>query len=76
MARKNYKQVDSRNVPAFLQQGAAIIDVRRSDEWRSTGIVAGSHLLTFFDDYGSCQPEEWLRQLDQLVPVEQPLLLI
>ena len=76
MIRKKYKQVRSADTPELLQQGAAIIDVRRSDEWRLTGIVAGSQLLTFFDDQGNSQPEEWLRQLDLLVPVEQPLLLI
>lgn len=76
MPRRTYSQVKSRNVPEALQQGAAIIDVRRSDEWQLTGVVSGSHLLTFFDEYGGCQPEEWLQQLDQLVPVEQPLLLI
>ncbi len=76
MARKIFKQVKSVDTLELLQQGAAIIDVRRPDEWQLTGIVAGSHLLTFFDEYGGCQPEKWLRQLDQLVSIEQPLLLI
>lgn len=76
MARKKFKHVKSVDTLELLQQGAAIIDVRRPEEWQLTGIVAGSHLLTFFDEYGGCQPEEWLRQLDQLVPVEQSLLLI
>ena len=71
-----YKQASIVETQELLRQGAAIIDVRRLEEWQLTGIVAGSHLLTFFDAQGNCQPEEWLRQLDQLVPVEQPLLLI
>ncbi|MEA3544124.1 MAG: hypothetical protein U9R69_02765 [Thermodesulfobacteriota bacterium] len=76
MFQRKYKQIKSADTPEFLRRRVAIVDIRRSEEWRLTGVVAGSHLLTFFDDYGSCQPEEWLRQLDQLVPVEQPLLLI
>jgi len=76
MTQRKYRQVRSADTLDLLQQGAAIIDVRRPEEWQLTGIVAGSHLLTFFDVLGNCKPEEWLRQLDQLVPVEQPLLLI
>lgn len=76
MTQGKFKQVRSADTPELLQQGAAIIDIRRPEEWRLTGIVAGSHLLTFFDGQGDSQPEEWLRQLDQLVPVEQPLLFI
>ena len=76
MIRKKYKHISSADTQKLLQQGAAIIDVRRPDEWQLTGIVAESHLLTFFDAQGDSQPEEWLRQLDLLVPVEQPLLLI
>lgn len=71
-----YKQANIAETQELLKQGAAIIDVRRLEEWQLTGIVTGSHLLTFFDAQGNSQPEEWLRQLDQLVSVEQPLLLI
>ncbi len=76
MPQRTYKRIDSRDVPDILQQGAALVDVRRPEEWQLTGIVAGSHMLTFFDEYGSCHPEEWVRQLNELVPVEQPILLI
>ena len=76
MIRKKYKQAGSTDTLELLRQGAAIIDVRRQDEWQLTGVVAGSHPLTFFDALGNSQPDEWLQQLDQLVPVGQPLLLI
>jgi len=74
--RRKYRQIMSRDVPALLQQGAAIVDIRRSEEWSLTGVVSGSLLLTFFDAQGECQPEEWVAQLDQQVPLDQPLLLI
>ena len=76
MTSRPYKQVNSSQVPDLLAQGAAIVDVRRPEEWRQTGIVAGSHLLTFFDAQGNSRPEEWLRELNRLVPEDQPLLLI
>lgn len=74
--RKKYHQVISRDVPELLQKGAAIVDIRRPEEWCLTGIVSGSLLLTFFDAQGGSQPEEWIVQLDQQVPLDQPLLLI
>ncbi|MCK4503766.1 MAG: hypothetical protein KAU22_12090 [Desulfuromonadales bacterium] len=76
MTSHRYQQIESIEVPLILQQGAAIIDIRRSEEWQQTGIVAGSKLLTFFAADRSSQPKEWLRQLNQLVPEEQQLLLI
>ena len=74
--RRKYKQVKSVDVPDLLSYGAAIVDVRRPEEWRLTGIVAGSELLTFFDAKGQSQPEEWLQQLNGLVADDCPLVLI
>lgn len=74
--RGNYQQVPSRDVPALLAGGAALVDVRRPEEWALTGVVAGSHLLTFFDHAGASRPEVWLRELNRLVPEDCPLLLI
>lgn len=74
--RRKYKQVKGEDVPNLLKMGAAIVDIRRQEEWQLTGIVAGSELLTFFDAHGQSQPEEWLRQLNALVPGDRPLVLI
>ncbi|MEA3362933.1 MAG: hypothetical protein U9Q61_06645 [Thermodesulfobacteriota bacterium] len=74
--RRNYKQIKSADLPELLQQGAAIIDVRRPEEWQLTGVVAGSELLTFFDEQGHSQPGKWMEQLDLLVTSNCPLVLI
>jgi len=74
--QKKIKQISSADTLILLQHHTAMVDIRRPDEWNMTGIVAGSHLLTFFDAWGSSHPEKWLRQLDNLIPIEQPLLLI
>ncbi len=74
--QRRYKQIKSSGVSALLQQGAAIIDVRRPEEWQLTGIVAGSKLLTFFDTQRQSQPEKWLQQLNLQVPSDCPLILI
>jgi len=71
-----FMQLDNQQLIKFLQQGGALVDVRREDEWRQVGVVAGSHLLTFFRQDGESDPQNWLAQLNRLVPEEQPLALI
>ena len=73
---REYKQIKSANVPELLSRGAAIVDVRRPEEWQLTGTVAESILLTFFDQEGNCNPEKWLQQLNQKVTGDVPLVLI
>lgn len=74
--QKKFKQMSSRELSLFLEQGGALVDIRREEEWRLTGVVAGSLLLTFFAADGSSQPTRWLEQLNREVPLEQPLAVI
>ena len=74
--RRKYKQIRSVDVSDLILNGAAIVDIRRPEEWQLTGIVAGSELLTFFDAQGQSQPEEWLQKLNALVADNRPLVLI
>ncbi len=52
-----YVDVDNGALRALLDKGVTIVDVRRPEEWRSTGVVAGSRLLTAFDAAGRFNPE-------------------
>ncbi len=72
----NIIQVDNHGLQALLEQGVAMVDIRRPEEWRTTGVVAGSHLLTFFDEEGHSDPAAWLEQLRPLVKPGEPLILI
>ena len=71
-----YKQITGSETPPILQQGAAIVDIRRPEEWQLTGTVADSILLTFFDAGGNSDPTGWLQQLNQQVATDVPLVLI
>ncbi len=71
-----YKQITGSETPPILQQGAAIVDIRRPEEWQLTGTVADSILLTFFDAEGNSDPAGWLQQLNQQVATDVPLVLI
>jgi len=69
-------KVDGDALQQLIDQGVPVIDVRRSDEWATTGVLEGSHLLTFFDKQGKYDVESWLASLDKVVEKDQPFVLI
>ncbi|MBX2826359.1 MAG: rhodanese-like domain-containing protein [Gammaproteobacteria bacterium] len=69
-------QVDNNELKKLLADGVPLIDVRRPDEWKLTGVVEGSHLLTFFDAKGKYDVKQWLAELEQIAPDNQPFILI
>ncbi|BCD62934.1 hypothetical protein NitYY0826_C1822 [Nitratiruptor sp. YY08-26] len=59
------------------EQGAVLIDIRTPYEWKQTGVVPGSHLLTFFDDYGNYDIDKFMEEFQKLVPTKDtPFVLI
>ena len=69
-------QVNNDELEKLRADGVAIIDVRRQDEWEHTGLIEGSHPLTFFDKKGRYDAEAWLTELDAIVKQDQPFVLI
>ena len=74
--QRKCKHITSSETPPILRQGAAIVDIRRPEEWQLTGTVADSLLLTFFDAEGNSDPKGWLQQLNQQIAADVPLVLI
>lgn len=69
-------QLQCHELKEFLTRELVLVDIRREDEWALTGVIEGSLRLTFFDQSGNAKAADWLRQLDQLVPLDKPLALI
>ena len=53
-----------------------IVDVRRSSEWVQTGVIPNSILLTFFDEEGNYNFDEWYEKLQLEINVSNPIILI
>ena len=70
-----YNNVDNQQLKTMLEQGTPIFDVRRPDEWRQTGIVNNSKLLTFVDANGRLNPE-FLPRFTSTVGKDDPVILI
>ena len=61
---------------AMAATGVPLIDIRRSWEWEETGVIAGSHLITFFDDRNRYDLDAWLAAFDQVAPRTGPFILV
>jgi len=54
---KKFGELNSSEIEAKVAAGVPVVDIRRPDEWKETGVVPGSHLITFFDEEGNVNPE-------------------
>ena len=70
-----YANVDNAELKALIAQGVPVYDVRRPDEWRATGVVAGSRTLTYVDQSGRLNPE-FLPRFTAEVGKNDPVILI
>ena len=68
--------IDDGELARLQAAGVAVVDVRTSPEWEETGVLPGSHLLTFFDARGQAEPEAWLKKLSAIAAADQPVVLI
>ena len=69
-------QISNAELKQLMDKNVPIIDIRRVDEWKKTGIVEGSHKLTFFDARGKYDMDKWLAELDKIAKKDQPFILI
>ena len=74
--RADVQHIDNEELARLLASGATLVDIRTEPEWKETGIVAGSHLLTFFDDKGRYDARAWMEKLSVLAKPDQPVVVI
>lgn len=75
-ANAEVTHIDNEELARLMATGVPVIDIRTEPEWRETGIVKGSHLLTFFDERGRADPPAWLAKLQPIARPDQPVILI
>ena len=75
--RADVTPVDNAALKRLMQRGVPIIDIRTPEEWRETGIIEGSRLLTFFDAQGRYDVRAWLSELATIASFrDDPFALI
>ena len=68
--------VDNPALERLRQRGVPVIDIRTPEEWRETGVIEGSHLLTFFDAKGRYDARAWLSELTAIAGRDDAFALI
>jgi rhodanese-related sulfurtransferase len=69
-------EIDNQRLKGLLAKGIPIVDIRTAPEWTETGVVEGSHLLTFFDASGNYDARSWLTSLEPIADQGDPVILI
>jgi len=73
----DFKTMSTQDVKTEIKNGTTIIDIRREDEWNKYGTIKGSHKLTFFDEKGKYDINQWMEQFTKLVKnKEQKFILV
>ncbi len=70
-----YSNINNAKLQALLDEGVTLVDIRREDEWRQTGIIKGAKTITFFDNMGRINPN-FVPEFTAAVKPDQPVALI
>jgi rhodanese-related sulfurtransferase len=69
-------ELTDEQLAAMAATGAPLIDIRRPSEWEETGVIEGSHLLTFFDERNNYDLDAWLTAFDMVADRNESFILI
>lgn len=75
-ARAEQINIGNEEFKRLLAQGVSLVDVRTAGEWRQTGVVAGSRLITLFDEQGGADPVRWIKEMDRVAGPDAPVVII
>lgn len=70
------KHIDNQQLNSLIDEGVPVVDLRTAAEWRHSGIIEGSHLLTFFDERGNYDVRSWLEQFVQVARQDDAVVII
>lgn len=75
-ARAEVINIDAAETARLAASGVPVVDVRTAGEWRETGVIPGSRLLTYFDEQGRSDAATWLEKLKPAAKPDQPVIII
>ena len=68
--------IDNEELSKLIKSGVPVIDIRTAPEWLQTGVVPGSHLLTFFDEQGKVNAPAWVEKARHIAKPGDPVIVI
>ena len=69
-------EVDNEKIKMLLENSVPLIDIRTESEWRETGIINNSYLLTFFDNEGNYDFKKWMIEVGEIADENGPVIII
>ena len=75
-ARADVVDIDNAELARLAAAGVPVIDIRTEGEWKESGIIPGSRLLTFVDERGRTDAAAWLAKVQAVAKPEQPVIVI
>lgn len=75
-AHADVTNIDSAELARLAASGVAVIDIRTAAEWKESGVIAGSKLITFYDANGRSDPPQWLEKVKTVAQPGQPVILV
>ena len=70
------EKINNEQLKNLIDKAIPLVDIRTPKEWLETGVIKGSHLITFFDENGNFNLDEWLPKLQKIVDKKDPFILI
>ena len=69
-------EVDNEKIKMLLENSVPLIDIRTEGEWRETGIINNSYLLTFFDNEGNYDFKKWMIEVGEIADENGPVIIM
>ena len=69
------KNIGNNEIKRLMSLGIPLIDVRRKDEWVSTGVIKNSYLHTFFDKDGKYDLKSFITKIKEISNSEKGIIL-
>ena len=69
-------EVDNEKIKMLLENSVPLIDIRTESEWRETGIINNSYLLTFFDNEGNYDFKKWMIEVGEIADENGPVIIM
>jgi rhodanese-related sulfurtransferase len=75
-ASAEVQNINNETLEKMIADGVPVIDIRRAEEWNSTGVIDGSHRITFFDKKGGYDLLAWLKDFLPIAGPKDQVILI
>ncbi|WP_313953281.1 rhodanese-like domain-containing protein [Accumulibacter sp.] len=68
--------IDNAELARLSAAGVPVIDIRTAGEWKDSGVVQGSKLITYVDERGQVDAPAWLAKVQAVAKPDQPVIVI